>query len=360
MRHRTLRILTVTGAYPAEYRPHWGTFIKSQVDSLIEQGLEVEVIRPRPGWMPWRYATAVAQVFFKTLSGQYDIVHGHYGLWCLVARLQWTTPVVASFLGSDLLGNPTADGRYARKDALVVHFSRWIARCVDAVIVKSPQMRLIVPARNVHVVPNGVDFDLFRHMSRAEARAVLGWKPDGYYVLFGNDPSTPRKGFSLAQSTLERLRARGMPAELVVANGLPQSEVVRRMNASNALLLTSIHEGSPNVVKEAMACNIPVVSTDVGDVAEVIGRTAGCAVCPRDPDALATALDAALRYPGPTTGRLDIRHLDRVIVAHQVIAVYQSVIRRTVSQQAPLSIVEGHHVETAKHPDGDRERRRPA
>lgn len=333
-RRRPICVLTVTGAYPADYRPHWGTFIKSQVDSLIEQGVEVDVIRPRPGPMPWRYAKAVAQVFFRTLTGHYDIIHGHYGLWCLVARLQWTTPVVASFLGTDLLGDPLGDGRYARKHALVVRFSQWLSQRMDAVIVKSQEMRDLVPARHVFVLPNGVDFDLFRPASRAEARAALGWKPDGYYVLFANDPGIPRKGFALAQAAIERLRASGLSAELVVANGMPQTEVVRRMNASNALLLTSIHEGSPNVVKEAMACDIPVVSTDVGDVAQVVERTVGCAVCPRDPDALAAALETALRHTEPTTGRTDIKHLDREVVARQVIAIYQAVINHTLADQA--------------------------
>jgi glycosyltransferase involved in cell wall biosynthesis len=354
-----MRILTVTGAFPAEYRPHWGTFIKSQVDSLIEQGLEVEVIRPRPGPMPWRYATAVVQVFFKTLTGRYDVVHGHYGLWCLVARLQWTTPVVASFLGSDLLGVPSADGRYARKHALVVHFSRWLSQRVDAVIVKSRQMRELLPARNVFILPNGVDFDLFRPASRAEARAALGWKPDWYYVLFANDPGSPRKGFPLAQAAVSCLRARGIPAELIVANGMPQTEVVRRLNASNALILTSIHEGSPNVVKEAMACNLPVVSTDVGDVAQVVGRTVGCAVCARDPDAIAAALETALRLPEPTTGRSDIEHLDRAVVARQVIAVYQAVIGQTLLEQAPAQPTQGgQHAETVQGSHDRRERHR--
>lgn len=335
---KPFRVLMVTGAYPTERIPHWGTFIKSQVDSLVAAGVEVEVIHPRPGPMPLRYASAVLRVLWASFFGHFDIVHGHYGLWCLVARLQWTTPVVASFLGSDLLGNPTANGRYSRKDALVVHLSRWIARCVDATIVKSPEMRAILPTRNVFVIPNGVDFNLFRPMPRAQARALLGWRSGGYYVLFGNDPGIPRKGFALAQAAVERLRSRGLHADLMVANGLPQSEVVPRINASNALLLTSVHEGSPNVVKEAMACNVPVVSTDVGDVAEVVGRTAGCAVCPRDPDALAAALEVALPRLGPTTGRSDMRHLDRVVVARQVIALYESVIQRTVSQQASLSL----------------------
>jgi glycosyltransferase involved in cell wall biosynthesis len=126
-----------------------------------------------------------------------------------------------------------------------------------------------------------------------------------------------------------------------VANGRPQTAVAQRINASNALLLTSIHEGSPNVVKEAMACNVPVVATDVGDVAEVVGQTAGCAVCPRDPEALAAALEVALRRPGPTTGRSDIRHLDRTVVAYQVIAVYESVTQCGVSEKALQSLAGG-------------------
>jgi glycosyltransferase involved in cell wall biosynthesis len=348
VRQRPLRILTVTGAYPAAYRPHWGTFIKSQVDSLIEQGLEVEVIRPKPGPMPLRYATAIAQVFLKTLSGRYDIVHGHYGLWCLVARLQWTTPVVASFLGSDLLGAPTADGGNTRKGAFVVRVSQWLSRRVDAVIVKSEQMRRLTPAKNVFIIPNGVDFNLFRPAPRAEARAALGWKQDGYYVLFGNNPKLPRKGYPLALAAIERLRARGIPAELVVANGMTQGAVVQRINACNALLLTSMHEGSPNIVKETMACNVPVVSTDVGDVRQVIGRTHGCGVCIRDPDALAIELEKALRRQTPTTGRVDISHLERSIVARQVIAVYEDAIGSMAREDAlSQAEKESRHVETA-------------
>jgi glycosyltransferase involved in cell wall biosynthesis len=239
---------------------------------------------------------------------------------------------------------------------LVVWVSRWLSRKVDAVIVKSQQMRELTPARNVFVIPNGVDFDLFRPIPRAEARAALKWAPDGCYILFGNDPTVPRKGFALAKAAVERLRARGTPAELVVANGLPQLEVVLRINASNALVLTSIHEGSPNIVKETMACNVPVVSVDVGDVAQVISRTPGCSVCPRDPDALAAALEVAVRQRGPTTGRTDIRHLERSLVAHQVIAVYEAVTGRAAVERTPLSAVKGEqHVQAAKSPHDSRE-----
>src|SRR5205085_10774535 len=165
-------------------------------------------------------------------------------------------------------------------------------------------------------------------LPRCEARAALGWKQDGYYVLFANDPGIVRKNFALAQAAVERLQARGICAELVVANGLPQTQVVQYINASNALILPSLIEGSPNIVKETMACNVPVVATNVGDVAEVIGSTKGCSVCDSNPEALAAGLEQALLLRGPTTGRRDIQHLDSVTVAQQVIAVYTQVIQK--------------------------------
>src|SRR5947209_15669576 len=96
-----------------------------------------------------------------------------------------------------------------------------------------------------------------------------------------------------------------MTAELKVASGLPQTAVVQYINASNALILPSVAEGSPNVVREAMACNVPVVATNVGDVAVVVAHTEGCSVCPHDADALADGLEKALLHTERTTGRAD-------------------------------------------------------
>jgi teichuronic acid biosynthesis glycosyltransferase TuaC len=340
---QALRVLIVTGVYPTEQIPHAGTFIKSQADSLIAAGLEVEVIHPKPGPVALRYASAMMQVFAKTLTGRFDIVHGHYGQWCLFARMQWTTPVVASFMGDDLLGNLTAKGDYSKKGTFVMGISRWLCRQVDAAIVKSEGMQKAVSVSedNIFIIPNGVDFDLFRPIPRAEARATLGWDLNRYYVLFGNNPQIPVKNFPLAQAAIERLRARGISAELVVANGLPQTTVVQYINASNALILSSIAEGSPNIVKEAMACNVPVISTDVGDVSQIIGRTKGCSVCPPDPDTLAIALEQAIQHTEPTTGRIDIAHLDRRVVAKQVIAIYEKVTSKKARGQRTDFALEG-------------------
>jgi teichuronic acid biosynthesis glycosyltransferase TuaC len=338
---KPMRVLMVTGIYPTEERPHSGTFIKSQIDSLITAGIEIEIIHPKPGPVLLRYVTAIRQVFLKTLKGRFDIVHGHYGLWCLVARLQWTTPVVASFLGSDLLGDVTTDG-YSKFGESVIAIGRWLCRRVDAVIVKSEEMKKRVQEGNIFVVPNGVDFELFRPIPRAEVRAALGWEQDQYYVLFAANPRDPRKNFPLAQAIIECLNNRGTSVQLVVANGLPQTQVVQYINASNALILPSIHEGSPNIVKETMACNVPVVSVDVGDVTEVIGHTKGCKVCQRDVEELASALQEALQDEGPTTGRYDIAHLECSVVANRLIAVYEQVIRKKANTM--LLYFEGEEV----------------
>jgi len=337
---RPLRVLVVTGIYPTEQRPAAGTFIKQQVDSLIAEGLDVEVLHPRLGPMPLRYAEAAAQVFRKTLTGRFDVVHGHYSFWSLIARLQWTSPVVASFLGDDLLGTVSADHKsHTSKTRFFTTLSRQLCYWVDAVIVKSEQMKKAAggPQQKISVIPNGINFAQFKPIPRAEARATLGWEQDRSYVVFCNNPNIPVKNFPLAQAAMEQLRARGIEAELMVANGIPHDRVMLYMNASNALLLTSVAEGSPNVVKEAMACNVPVVSTAVGDVSEVIGRTAGCSVCPHDPEALAAGLEKALLHTERTTGREDIQYLDSALIAKKVIAVYQKAIGKQVGEEGAVS-----------------------
>ncbi len=323
------RVLMVTGIYPTPERPHKGTFVKPIVDSLLADGHHVEIVHPNPSYpMPLRYLSATLQVFFKTLTGRFDIVHGHYGLWCLVARMQWTTPVVAAYLGDDLLGTVTEDESISKKSLFVVRVSQWLCRHVEVVTVKSEQMKKASLTDDAVVLADGINFDLFQPMSRAEARTLLGWDQRKYYVVFANNPTIPVKNFKLAQAALERLHERGMEAELVVATGLPQSKVVQYINASNALILPSIAEGAPNVVKEAMACNVPVVATNVGDVEQVISQTEGCSVCARDADAMAEGLERALLHRERTTGRADILQSDHMVTLKHVLAMYVHAIQK--------------------------------
>jgi len=336
--HKPFRVLMVTGAYPTPQRPHWATFCKSQVNALREAGLTVDVLQPRPGPSPLRYLSAAVEVFFASLSNKYDVIQGNYGLWCLVSRLQWTTTVVASYWGDDILGTVTSNGTHSAKGNFVVALSRKLCYLCAAVFVQSEQMkeRTGGPQHKVHIIPTGIDFNQFQPVPRATMRATLGWQPDRYYVLFANNPDIPVKNFALAQAAVEQVRASGKDIELVIANGLPHDTVVQYMNASNALLLSSHAEGSPNVVKEAMACNVPVVATNVGDVAAVIGRTEGCTVCtPNSVTEMAQGIEVALAHTERTTGRQDIQYLDNTVIAQQILAVYEQITGRQLLPPAP-------------------------
>jgi len=253
--------------------------------------------------------------------------------------MQWTTPVVASYLGDDLLGTIQAKGSYSKKSLLVIRVSQWLGKHTEVVNVKTEQMKKASLREDAFVLPDGVNFDLFQPQPREEARALLGWDQEYYYVVFANNPAIPVKNFPLAQETIKCLHRRGIDAELVVANGLPQSTVVQYINASNVLILTSIAEGSPNVVREAMACNVPVVATDVGDLASVLAKTEGCSVCPHNANALAEGLEKALKYTGRTTGRDDTAHLAIQELVKQVEEMYELALERKARKSRSPTIL---------------------
>src|SRR5207237_1937171 len=127
---------------------------------------------------------------------------------------------------------------------------------------------------------------------------------DRRYVLFPGRPEEPRKGFALAEAVIASAAAQsGLELELVPLRGVPPERVALYMNGSHALLLTSLWEGSPNVIKEAMACDSPIVSVPVGDVPELLDGIAGCQVCPRQVEPLAAALERILAAERRTNGR---------------------------------------------------------
>lgn len=306
-----MKILTVTSIYPTPRDPGLGAFVAAQVDSLRRAGLAVDVLfldvrRDRSALL-----RGIARV--RNRARRYDVVHAHFGYNGVPAVLQRRRPVVLSLCGTDLV-NPK-----------IRPLSRWAAHRAQACIVKSDEMRRLLglPA---HIIPNGVDVRRFRPGGREEARRRLGLRPDRRYALFAADPARPEKRFDLASAALALARQRGTPVEPLILHRRPQDEVPIYLNAADLLVLTSSHEGSPNVVKEAMACNLPVVSTDVGDVRRVLGDTTNCVVADPTPEDVARGVTAVLASGARSNGRDRIGPLDSDRVARRLIDIYAHVI----------------------------------
>jgi glycosyltransferase involved in cell wall biosynthesis len=321
-----MKVLVVTNMYPSPERPHWGGFVRSQVESIEELGVTIERYEIE-GWRgAWNYARALRELPAVTRRARPDLVHAHYGL-SGAAALRVEAPLVVSFCGDDLLGSAGSNGRLTAKSRAVCRLSFETARRASAVIVKSDEMRRRIPsARSIDVIPNGVDLGLFTVRPQDEARAELGWTGRGRILLFAGPPEARVKNWPLASAVADELKRRGREVELVAIWGQPHDAVVTAMNAADVLLLTSLHEGSPNAVKEAMAVGLPVVAAPVGDCAE---RLAGCrpgAVVERTVDAFAAAVEDVLDASGRSNGRELVAPLELSTVARRVLQVYERVL----------------------------------
>ncbi len=320
-----MRVLFVTNMWPDAERPWYGAYVERQAESLGDLGLEVDVIAIR-GYAGRAAYLARALDVLRVRPGRYRIVHGHYGHAGVVARLQVGAPLVVTYCGDDLLGTADFDGTLTRRSAVEAAVFRQLARVCARTITQSEQMAGRLPAacreRNA-VIPNGVDLDRFGPVDRAEARRTLGWAPSEAVVLFVGDPRLAVKNFALARETVARAAAGGAPVRLQVVSGRRPDEVPLLMGAADALLLTSRSEGSPNVVKEAMASELPVVATPVGDVRERLEGVPGCHVRPPEPGPLAEALVRALGHGRTPAARRAVAPLAVRAVARRILAVYE-------------------------------------
>jgi glycosyltransferase involved in cell wall biosynthesis len=319
------KVLVVTNMYPEPDRPAWGTFIKSQVDSLERRGVEIDLLVIQGYRSKLEYLLAVPRLWRQCRKADYDLVHAHYGLSGLVARTQFRFPLLVSYCGDDLYGHAGPSGRPRRRGLLLVWMQRALARFVDRVIVKSRAMAALIPSVACDVVPNGVDMDRFRPISSERCREELGLEQEATYLLFPYSVGRPRKNFALLQAAIDSLERRhAIHCQPLVVDGVPNERVPLYMNAADVLVLTSFWEGSPNAVKEAMACNTRVVSVDVGDVAELTAGQTGCAICGFDPDEMADAIRRVLESREQPTMRARMNRLSTDAVAATVAGIYDA------------------------------------
>lgn len=306
-----MKVLVVTNMYPTEDRPHFGIFVQEQVRSLRRLGVEADVLFFDGRASKLNYLKAFPRMWWRLLRKRYDLIHAHYIFSGLVARGQIGTPVVLTHHGAEVF----------------MTWERWpcrlFTRFFKSVIVVSQEMKEKLRFKRAQVIPCGIDMDMFRPLPKYECRRLLDLPENKRLVLWAGEPHRSEKRFHLVEEAIELLKQRVPGVELVVLAAKPYDQVPVYMNACDALVLTSLAEGSPMVIKEAMSCNLPIVSTPSGDVEEVIGETAGCYVTSDDPEEIAEKLEIALRRNARTTGREDVAAMDLDAISERIIDVYE-------------------------------------
>ena len=284
-------------------------FVEEQVESLLRLGVRCERSFVQNGG-PLGYARHYPRLLRDIRQSNCDLVHAHYGLCGCVAALQQKKPYIITYHGTDAVGKRFGWlGTLARQ------------RAAQIICVESGMPETLSLTDNFSVIPCGVDLDTFTIRDRSECRRRLGIAPEAQIVVFASAFDNPVKNAPLAKEAVQRLPG----VQLVELRDRSRDEVCTLMNAADVLLLTSFSEGSPQVVKEAMACGLPIVSTDVGDVRDVIGTTDGCQICSYDADDVAAKLRHALAVPRRTNGRDNIAHLSNDVIAQQILSVYEQV-----------------------------------
>lgn len=294
---------------------HSNSVVDFQRDALKKTGLKVDCFPIRKGGskgylQSWRELWAVIK------RCDYNLIHAHYSFSGYIAALASQKPVVCSLMGSDVLQQKTW-GR-----CLTKFFNRFFWQ---AVIVKNKEMQREL--KNSVCIPNGVDFENFNEIPKAESQKKVGFDSDFKHIIFvAQQPDVYVKNLVLAQKAIPLIQDESICLHTV--SDVAFEVLPYFYNAADLLLLTSISEGSPNVIKEAMACNCPIVATDVGDIREVVTGVEGCFLTEFDPKDVAAKIKQALAFNGRTNGREKIRHLDNRRVAKKIINVYKSVLKQ--------------------------------
>ncbi len=317
-----VRVLVLTNMYPTTAEPHFGCFVKDQVEDLRRLGVDVTVLAFDARFRKSRYLTTARRLRRALRRDRYDIVHAHYGLSGAIAAGQLRTPVVTTFHGSD------AWEPWQRR------ISWLVARRTHPIAV-APVVAANLGVRDAPVIPCAVDLEAFAPIAQADARRTLGWPQRACCILFpasrGDRSKLANKRVDVFDATVDRLRRSVPGVHAASLDGLPRTHVALAMAAADVTVMTSLWEGAPVVVKESLATQTPVVSVAVGDVAAVVRGLPGCAVTPRNPDALAEAVQGALRAGRDPSLRRAMEAYGREPIAEQVLRVYRRVLSGPVA-----------------------------
>ncbi len=247
-----MRVLVVTNFMPDEHTPQRGRWVFDQVDELRSLGIETDVFTFPMGKGEYLPATRRLRTLLRERS--FDLVHAHYGLagWC--AKLAGARPLVVTYHGTDV--RHRAVGPLSRLLARRIELPAGVSRSLFETAAGRPGLPRTEGAA---VLPCGPDLDRFGPLPRAEARRELGLAPDGRYLIFPANPARPEKRHDLALRVAEECGAK-----LLTGGGIEPERMNLWLNAASAVLVTSDYEGFGLICLEALASEVPVLSTPVG------------------------------------------------------------------------------------------------
>lgn len=292
-------------------------FIVEQVEALRRAGCEIDSFGLQ-GKGIRGYMNNFPALIRKIKDFPPDIIHAHYGLSGLFANIQRKVPVVTTYHGSDI------------NDPKVLHFSK-MAMCLSVwnIFVSQKALKIAQPKRNYSLLPCGIDLNDLQLTDKSLARRKMNLDEEKKYILFAGSFDNTVKNAPLAKEAVAMMPDENV--ELLELKGYSRNEVTLLMCAADAFLMTSYTEGSPQVIKEAMACGCPILSVDVGDVRERIAGVSGCYVSEtRNPEELVDLIKKAFDFEGKTTGREKIINdcLDNSQVAQKLIAIYEKICQK--------------------------------
>lgn len=321
---RPIRVLYL---FPGEAEGSAMIFAKKQVEAVREAGVAAETfcLASRTDLRSLRREYARLRGLMDSFRP--DLVHAQYGtMTAFFASLITPVPLVITFRGSDL--NPAPSDPWIRS-ALRRWLSQYAARKAARIICVSEGLarRLWWARDRAVVLPSGVDTNLFVPRSRSDARQELGWAEEDRIVLFNAGLSPVVKRLDLAQAAANEAVKECGPIRFVTLDGrVPHSTVATMLNGADCLLLTSDWEGSPTIVQEALACNLPVLSVGVGDVRERLAGVVPSRIVERNPQALGKGLAEMLARPVRSNGRAWTAPVAQDHIVRKTVDLYREVL----------------------------------